>query len=325
MTTPPQVSIISANFNGARYLPAAIRSVHAQTLTSFEWIVADDGSSDESLRLLTEAAAADPRIRVLAGDRNGGPAHARNRALDVARGRWIAVFDTDDLMASDRLERLVAHALAEDADLIVDNLMLFDDEDHTWRRFLAGRAYNVPRWISLAAYIDSSRMYSRRPGLGYLKPVIRAEALRGVRYREDLRIGEDYDLVVRLLAAGARLRFEPGALYRYRRHGQSISAAMSAAHVQAMLETDAAIAPALGAHPTEVRVAQARRRRSLQRALAYDQVIADLKSGRLLSGLTHGLARPDIWPLLTLPIQARAQRLLARLRMSLAQPSHVGS
>src|SRR3569833_989943 len=105
--------------------------------------------------------------------------------------------------------------------------------------------------------------------------MVRAEALRaaGVRYDESLRIGEDYDLLLRLLAKGLRLRLEPAALYLYRRHSASISHAMRRDHLEAMLKADAAFEADTPDMPPEARRAQAARRRSLERALAYDELI----------------------------------------------------
>lgn len=310
----PTVSVVTANYNGARYLAEAVRSVLDQTLASLELIVVDDRSTDDSLQVLEAAAAGDPRVRVFVQPQNGGPGAARNRALAEARGTWIAVFDSDDLMAADRLERMVARAEADNADIVVDNLMVFPDgSPEAGRPFLAGRAWAAPRAVGLADYIDSARMYSKRPGLGYLKPLFRAEALRTTRYREELRIGEDYDLVLRLLAQGRTMRLEPAALYRYRKHGSSISSVMRRDHLVQMLAADASLEGVMMGQPKDVRRAFAARRRSLHTALAYDHVIERLKARDLVGGLAASLVAPDVWPLLTMPVTARLKRLAARL------------
>ena len=316
MDACPLVSVVTANFNGARFLASAARSVLGQSLVDLEWLIADDASTDGSAQAIAELARTDPRVVFLPAAANGGPACARNRALAAARGQWIAVFDIDDEMAPNRLGRLIAHAVADRADIIVDNLMLFGDDSHgSDRPFLSGEACARARWITLADYINSARMYSRQPGLGYLKPIFRADALGDLRYREDLRIGEDYDLVVRLLARGARLRLEPVAYYRYRRHGASISAVLQPHHIEQMLAADADIGLETCRRLTvpAARRAQVRRRRSLEAALAYDRIIVALKARRLATALATSLRRPDVWPLLSMPLAVRAKRLAARL------------
>ena len=309
----PLVSIITANHNGAQFLAAAAHSVLGQTLTAFEWIIADDASTDDSLVVIAAACAGDPRVRVLPAAVNGGPAVARNRALAAARGAWLAIFDSDDLMELDRLERLLAEAQASDADIVVDNVRVFSAADPTGQPLLNGPAYANPRWISLADYIASSRMYAPQPGLGYLKPMFNSDRLGPLRYRETLKIGEDYDLVLTLMAAGARLRLAPAALYGYRKHGASISAVMRGDHLVQMMAADAEFEAGLAAHPPQVRRAQQRRRRSLETALAYDTIICALKRGDLGAGLVLSLRQPRSWPLLTLPVRVRFRRLWTRL------------
>jgi succinoglycan biosynthesis protein ExoO len=314
----PVVSVITANYNGARHLPAAIGSVLAQTLRPLELIVVDDRSADDSAAVVAEAAARDPRVRLIVQPHNAGPGAARNRAIEAAEGRYVAVLDSDDLMASERLERLVGRAEADNADIVADNPTAFEDGAPAGdgRPFLDGRWFRAPRWVSLAEVIGSSRMYARRPGLGYVKPLIRAAALKtsGVRYDASLRIGEDYDFLLRLMTKGLRLRTEPTPGYLYRRHGVSVSHAMGGEHVRAMLRADEAFEADFPDLPPAARRAQSARRRSLERALAYDDIIRRLKAGDLGGGVAKGLAAPGVWPLLTLPVQARLKRLAHRLQ-----------
>lgn len=315
MSHRPDVSVIMANYNGAPYLAGAIRSVLTQTLRSLELIIVDDASSDASLAVI--AAAADPRVRVFVQLANGGPGAARNVALSQARGRWIAVFDSDDLMEPDRLRHLVARAEQDGARIIADNLLAFSDgKERTAAPLLDGRRFAEPRWIDLADFIASSRMDAAKPGPGYLKPLIAADLLArsGARYDENLRIGEDYDFVLKLLASGEKLRFVSACLYRYRRHDDSTSHRLRPDHIQAMLRADEDFEAGAHALSGAVRTALRRRRRSLVNALAYERVVADLKTGALSSALAHGLANPSAWPLLTLPLRVRIRRGLSAMK-----------
>lgn len=311
----PCVSVVTANYNGAQHLSAAVRSVLDQSLTSLELIIVDDCSTDDSLAVIARAAAGDPRVTVLAQERNSGPGAARNRALDIARGRWIAVFDSDDLMAPDRLEQLVRRGERDDCDIVVDNLAVFDgqaaDGSHP---FLPLADDAQPQWITLCDYIDANRVYARTPSLGYLKPLFRAGALKATRYRETLRIGEDYDLVLRLLLQGARLRLEPRAFYRYRKHAGSISSVLRREHIEAMMDADRSLEASLAARGPAVGRVQRARTRAFERALVYDRLIAQLKARRLAQACALALARPGVLPLLTMPVEARLKRLGARLK-----------
>lgn len=108
----PDLSVIIPVFNAQPYIEECLRSVLGQTLSSIEVICIDDGSTDDSLRLLIETSGKDARIRV-ATQVNGGAGSARNRGIDLARGRWLTFIDPDDYYPdSNVLERLLTAAEA---------------------------------------------------------------------------------------------------------------------------------------------------------------------------------------------------------------------
>jgi glycosyltransferase involved in cell wall biosynthesis len=104
VTGSPDVSVLMPARNAASTIGRSIDSVLRQTLPDWELIVVDDGSSDDTGAIAGRYAKADPRIRVVEGPAEGEPA-ARNAGLDLARGRYIAMLDADDLAIADRLER----------------------------------------------------------------------------------------------------------------------------------------------------------------------------------------------------------------------------
>jgi GT2 family glycosyltransferase len=93
----PVVSVVMPAYNAAAYLADAIESVLAQTFPDFELIVVDDGSTDQTAAVARRLASRDRRAR-LVSTANGGPANARNTALGIARGRFVALLDSDDVM-----------------------------------------------------------------------------------------------------------------------------------------------------------------------------------------------------------------------------------
>ncbi len=101
------VSIIMPNYNSEKYIEATIKSVLAQTYQNWELLFVDDCSSDTSLELAN--AFQDERIRIFSMKENGGAALARNRAIEEAKGRWIAFLDSDDLWTSDKLEKQITY------------------------------------------------------------------------------------------------------------------------------------------------------------------------------------------------------------------------
>ena len=120
MDTPQDklVSIIVPAYRVAGVVGRTIESVLAQTYPHWEMLIADDCSPDNTREVIADWARRDSRIRLIAQERNGGPAAARHAALARARGRWIAFLDSDDLWLPNKLERSLAHAAAHRAALV---------------------------------------------------------------------------------------------------------------------------------------------------------------------------------------------------------------
>lgn len=301
----PIVSVIMANWNGATFIAAAVRSVLRQTQPALELILSDDGSSDDSVARAEAAAAGDPRLVVLRHSQQSGPAAARNRALAAARGRWIAIVDNDDYIHPERLERMVCAAEADGADIAADDLLVFfDDEDRPPRPQLRGALAHAPSWIDAAAYARSNVLLSGGVQFGYLKPIFRRVGPDGCapRYDESLTIAEDSDLVQRLLIAGWRMRLYPELGYFYRKHTRSISHRLKAEQVEAMLAACARLDPGSDG---PLRRALNRQERALRDAHAFARLIEALKARDLGAALGWALRRPAVLPMLSEPIKAR--------------------
>jgi succinoglycan biosynthesis protein ExoO len=230
--------------------------------------VVDDASPDDTYGALQRIAAADPRVVVDRLPINSGPSAARNRAIALSKGRFIAVLDADDAVTPDRLAYLVALAEKSGADIVVDNMLEVDEagERINDRTFLRSLAFTEPRDIDLATWIRFNQPMKRGDCLGYLKPLFRRTTLDrlAARYDETLRNSEDYYLVAHLLAAGARMTYtcEPG--YLYQRSTSSTSHRLQPAQTQAWLNAEARFQMLFGTTLTpEERMAQSRRERGL--------------------------------------------------------------
>ena len=106
------VSVIIPVYNRAGMLERSVRSVMEQSLSDWELILVDDGSTDGSAGICDGFVAADPRIRAF-HKQNGGVSSARNLGLDEARGEWLAFLDADDRFYPDALEKALARAQAD--------------------------------------------------------------------------------------------------------------------------------------------------------------------------------------------------------------------
>lgn len=210
-----EVSVVIPAYNAAPFIGRALESVQAQTAGSWEAIVVDDASTDETAALVSAMAERDARIRLLASPTNEGPAAARNRAIAASAGRWIAVLDADDAWTPDRLETLLAAAQGGDWDFVADNQIRFDRaaERQSGVMFPAGRG---ERRLDLRSLLESEHPRSKAR-YGYLKPLIRKAALDrlDLRYRPQHRLAEDFLLYAELLLKGARCLVIDTAHYIY--------------------------------------------------------------------------------------------------------------
>ena len=114
----PEISVIVPVYKVQEFLPACLGSLAAQTFRDFELILVDDGSPDGCGAICDAWAGRDGRVRVL-HKQNGGLSSARNAGLKIARGRYIAFVDADDLVLPDYLETLYTAIRRDRADLAI--------------------------------------------------------------------------------------------------------------------------------------------------------------------------------------------------------------
>lgn len=310
-----EATVIIAAWNAAETLRTAVASALAQRDLAVEVIVVDDASTDTTVSVAETLMAADDRVRLVRMASNGGPAAARNAAIAKARGRWVAILDADDGMTQDRLARMVAFADARGADVVLDDVQPVDGAGHPVAPSIAKAAPGFDRShpVSLAAYIAGNQA---RPGvvaLGYLKPLIRRAALvdHGICYDETLRNGEDFHLVLALLAAGCTVWFLAEAGYRYTRRDGSVSAKLSTAHAIALADADRRFLERHGSElDANVVAAMKRRRRRIEDLAHVENVIANLRDRRMLRAVTTLARRPASIGRLALQIREGVSRRL---------------
>lgn len=102
------VSIITPTYNCGRFISETVYSVLSQTYANWELIIIDDCSTDNTKEVVDKLIAADSRIKYYCLERNSGAAVARNKALKMAKGRWIAFLDSDDLWVPTKLEKQIS-------------------------------------------------------------------------------------------------------------------------------------------------------------------------------------------------------------------------
>jgi glycosyltransferase involved in cell wall biosynthesis len=211
----PLVSIITPAFNAARMIRDTIESVRDQTYQNWEMIIVDDKSTDETVDIIKEIAAEDERIRLICLAANlGYPGLVKNVALKHIRGELIAFLDADDTWLPCKLKDQVKCMEDSTIDLCYSGGMFVDDNLNPLSKFM-------PRygdgWIFdrlLAQYEINNQTVVVRSGsiarltLPFFKP--------------SLRIGEDYDLFMRIASSGNLVSLKNDHV-RYRVHSDSVS------------------------------------------------------------------------------------------------------
>lgn len=118
MTHDEPVSVIMPAYNSAAYIAEAIESILAQTYPHFEFIIVDDGSTDDTRAIIQQYARQDARIVPLQMPQNSGASAARNAAIELAQHEWIVAMDADDIARPHRIETLL-NAAKNDPEVVV--------------------------------------------------------------------------------------------------------------------------------------------------------------------------------------------------------------
>lgn len=223
---PVTATILIPAYNAQATIERAIRSALAQTMTDIEVIVINDCSSDSSEAIITKLQSEDRRLRLINNAVNIGKAAGMNHGVAIARGRWTAVLDADDWYEPCRLERLIAIAEHENADMVADNQVLFDQgaETSVGTGWPVGERRSSYWELTMDDFIQGSNVYDNF-NLGMLKPVVKTEFVRaaGVSYEEQARFGEDFLYLLSFFMSRGRAYICDEPLYFYTQPYGSLS------------------------------------------------------------------------------------------------------
>lgn len=201
----PLVSILMPIYNTAPYLKEAVDSMLSQTFKDFELIALNDCSPDNAEEILDTYD--DPRIVRYKGEKNVGLSNVLNIGIEMARGKYIARMDSDDISLPNRLQVQVDYLEAHhEIDLVSVGMQLFGAKEEVWIR------EQNPEKVKINALFHS--------------PVLHASSVwhkdsferHGLRFCQEMVPAEDYDLWTRALAKGLKLVNLSDVLYKYRMH-----------------------------------------------------------------------------------------------------------
>ncbi len=187
----PVISVVMPVYNTAAYLKGAISSVLKQTFSSFELILVNDASKDESRKICERACKKDKRVRLIDYLEHRGVSHARNLGIEAAKGKYICFQDSDDLMHPQLLECMWQEAEKIQADLVMTdhwNSNIYSEK--TWQRSCARPA--VPEWkVRIGEQVWDSWFSSRLDGIVWAK-LFSAKAIGNLRFNEESDRSEDW-------------------------------------------------------------------------------------------------------------------------------------
>lgn len=228
MSHIPLVSVIMPMYNVAPYVDTAIQSILQQTWESLELIIIDDGSTDNSLQIALKATHGDPRVQIFT-QHNQGQGQARNRGMQLAQGKYIYLFDSDDLLDRDALSACVSSAETNQADLIAFSGTSFSSTDIPQPDSNPYQKPDIEQPISGAELfyrLSVTHQYSAQPCMYFFARQLTLQ--EGLRFDESV-IHEDEGFIPLLLCHAQRSICMAKRYYRHRlRQGSTMAETQNA-------------------------------------------------------------------------------------------------
>ena len=210
MGSQPRVSVIVPTYNTPELmLREMLQSVKGQLYPNWELCIADDGSSQPHVKkILEEYAARDRRIKMHLGLQNKGVSHASNRALEMATGEFVVLLDHDDILEEQALFRVAESVLEENPDMTYSDEVMVTPDAAAVRHYAYRPAFS-PEFLRGHPYFVHL--------LGF-----RTQLLRDIGgFDENLKISQDYDLILRATEKARTVVHIPEILYQWRMRGDS--------------------------------------------------------------------------------------------------------
>ncbi len=211
------ISVIIPVYNVEKYLDECVESIVNQTYKNLEIILVNDGSTDHSPQICDEWAQKDSRIKVI-HKKNGGTSSAKNCAIDIAKGDYIAFIDSDDFIDDDMFELLLSNALEYSAEVSRCSYRFYEDG-----KFVDSNEENdeVTTYTS-AEIIDDLKISGNLRSIACNKLFLR-KAISDVRFNENLYSGEDTVFIYQVYKNVNKVVCRDVAKYTYRQHGNHLS------------------------------------------------------------------------------------------------------
>ena len=208
----PLISVVLPVYNGEKYITESVDSILRQSFRNFEFIIINDGSTDNTHQILSEYESKDSRIRLISRPNKGLEASI-NQGIELAHGEWIARMDADDISLPHRFERQLQRLEQTGADIC-----------GSWIQFFGLKNQDILKYCINDEAIKFQMLFAAP--FAHPTVMMRASLLKqlGCYKAEGMNNCEDYDLWERAARAGWIMANVPEVLLMYRQHGSQISA-----------------------------------------------------------------------------------------------------
>lgn len=204
------VSIVMPAYNCEKYVVEAINSILAQTYRNWELLVLDDGSKDNTLRIIKEFSQKDSRIKALPNGKNMGVSATRNRGIELASGEWIAFLDSDDMWKPEKLEKQFEIVEKEAAEFLFTGSSYINEEGESFKGI-----FEVPEKVTY-------KKLRNQNVISCSSVLVKKKYFKNIKMEKD-EMHEDYAVWLRILKLGviAYGVNEPLLIYRISRNSKS--------------------------------------------------------------------------------------------------------
>lgn len=212
----PVISVVMPVYNRSDLVARAIESILNQTFADFEFIIVDDGSDEATKKILSEYAKADNRIHLLRNAENKGIAYARQRGLDAARGEFIAVMDSDDWSAPDRLKKSLSFMRDHPEIDAMTGFIKKLPKDQSLPAVTVGEPYQ--KAFLPGHYEVDLTFYNSFPNVAsfYKRAFVQEN---NIRYNPEIISAEDYDFWRQVILKGGKMASVSDTFVYVRSHG----------------------------------------------------------------------------------------------------------
>ena len=213
------ISVIIPIYNVEQYLKRCVDSVLCQEEVSLEIILVDDGSTDSSGKICDDYASKNSNVKCLHIE-NGGPATAKNRGYDIAKGNYVAFIDSDDKIEPDMFNSMLLSGYNHDADIVCCNYIQIDEKGNISHTKHTGQEYVLNQDEAIKAILIKDKIYSQCWTKIYKREMLESNHIRNT---EGLKTDEDFIYNIQAFACSQTVCIVDKPLYIYTHRNKSLS------------------------------------------------------------------------------------------------------